>query len=93
MMKARTRLNAMKKNMTSQRNSRRERPQKNNYQQTLVIIKPDRIRKDIMGRIIERFEDKGLCILGLKMVAASDELAGKQYRGDTQWRIDVGAKP
>ena len=34
---------------------------------TLIIIKPDGVNRALVGRIINRFEDKGLKIVGLKM--------------------------
>lgn len=36
-------------------------------QQTLVIIKPDSVNRDLIGRLIARFEEKGLKIAGMKM--------------------------
>ncbi len=34
---------------------------------TLIIIKPDGVNRSLIGRVIHRFEDKGLKIIGLKM--------------------------
>ncbi|MHC5020220.1 MAG: nucleoside-diphosphate kinase [Planctomycetota bacterium] len=34
---------------------------------TLVLIKPDGVQRHLVGRIISRFEEKGLQIVGLKM--------------------------
>jgi nucleoside-diphosphate kinase len=34
---------------------------------TLVIFKPDAVNRALVGRVIQRFEDKGLKIVGLKM--------------------------
>lgn len=34
---------------------------------TLVILKPDSVNRSLMGRIITRFEEKGLKVVGLKM--------------------------
>ena len=36
-------------------------------ERTLVILKPDAVNRDFIGKIIARFEDKGLRIAGLKM--------------------------
>lgn len=46
---------------------------------TLIILKPDAIQRGIAGRIISRFEDKGLQIVGTKMVAMSYSLAEQHY--------------
>lgn len=62
------------------------------YQKTLIIIKPDTIGKGLVGRIIQRIEDKGLDIIGIKMIKPTESLAKKHYRGTKQWKISVGAK-
>jgi len=48
-------------------------------QQTLVLLKPDAVQRRLVGRIIERFESKGLTVRAMKMLLASEELARKQY--------------
>lgn len=40
-------------------------------ERTLVLIKPDGVNRGLIGRILQRFEDVGLKIVGLKMVRAS----------------------
>ncbi len=46
---------------------------------TLIILKPDAVQRGLMGRIIARFEDKGLQIVGCKLMQISPELAAKHY--------------
>ncbi len=46
---------------------------------TLIILKPDAVQRGLMGRIISRFEDKGLQVVGAKMMQISQELAAKHY--------------
>ena len=48
-------------------------------EKTLAIIKPDAVKKRVIGRIIQRIEDEGFNILGLKMVKLSQEEAKKFY--------------
>lgn len=48
-------------------------------QRTLVLLKPDAVQRRVIGRIIERFESKGLRIVGMKMVQPSRALAEKHY--------------
>ncbi len=48
-------------------------------QRTLVLCKPDAVQRGAVGRIIARFERKGLKIAGLKMVAVDEELASRHY--------------
>ena len=46
---------------------------------TFVMIKPDGVQRAISGTVIQRFEDKGFKIVGLKLMRISPELAGKHY--------------
>ncbi|MDM8530707.1 nucleoside-diphosphate kinase [Anaerolineales bacterium HSG25] len=48
-------------------------------QRTLILIKPDGVERQLIGSIIGRFEQRGLKVVGLKLVAVSDELARKHY--------------
>ncbi|MCL6500421.1 MAG: nucleoside-diphosphate kinase [Candidatus Pacearchaeota archaeon] len=48
-------------------------------QKTLVLLKPDAVQRALIGRIIQRFEDVGLKIVGAKMVWADKELADRHY--------------
>lgn len=46
---------------------------------TLIILKPDAVQRGLMGRIISRFEEKGLNVVGMKMMTISDDLAATHY--------------
>ena len=46
---------------------------------TLVILKPDAVQRRLIGKIISRFEEKGLQIVGMKLMRISKELARKNY--------------
>jgi len=48
-------------------------------EKTLAIIKPDAVKKRVIGRIMQRIEDEGFNILGLKMVQLSLEEAKTFY--------------
>ncbi|MFW5653083.1 MAG: nucleoside-diphosphate kinase [Planctomycetota bacterium] len=48
-------------------------------QTTLIILKPDAVQRGLMGRIITRFEEKGLQIVGAKFVRITEDLAAKHY--------------
>ena len=48
-------------------------------QRTYVMVKPDGVRKNLIGEIISRFERRGLKIVGLKMIKISGEQARKHY--------------
>lgn len=46
---------------------------------TLIILKPDAVQRGLMGRIISRFEEKGLQIVGCKLMRISEDLAARHY--------------
>lgn len=46
---------------------------------TLIILKPDAVQRGLTGRIISRFEEKGLQIVGCKLMQISPELAATHY--------------
>ena len=48
-------------------------------EQTLSIIKPDAVAKNVTGQINSRFEAAGLQVVAQKMLRLSDELAGGFY--------------
>lgn len=48
-------------------------------QRTVVLLKPDTLQRGLAGEIIHRFERKGLKLVGLKMMAASDALLEEHY--------------
>lgn len=48
-------------------------------QKTLVLLKPDAVQRGLIGRIISRFEDAGLKIVGMKMLWIDKEFAKKHY--------------
>jgi nucleoside-diphosphate kinase len=48
-------------------------------ERTLILLKPDCVQRRLMGRVIARFEDKGLNIIAMKMMRVTPELAKKHY--------------
>ncbi|MEI8197709.1 MAG: nucleoside-diphosphate kinase [Phycisphaerae bacterium] len=48
-------------------------------ERTLIILKPDALQRALVGKIISRFEEKGLQLVGMKMLTISPELAAKHY--------------
>jgi nucleoside-diphosphate kinase len=46
---------------------------------TLILFKPDAMRKGLVGGTLARFEGAGLKIRGIKMLAFSDELLREHY--------------
>jgi nucleoside-diphosphate kinase len=48
-------------------------------ERTLVLVKPDGVQRMLAGRIIARFEERGLRIVGLKLVQVDRALAERHY--------------
>lgn len=48
-------------------------------ERTFVAIKPDGVKRGLIGKIIARFEDKGFKIVGMKLLQVTPELAAKHY--------------
>jgi len=48
-------------------------------ERTLVLLKPDCVERRLMGRVLTRFEDKGLNIIAMKLMRVTPELAKRHY--------------
>lgn len=48
-------------------------------ERTLILLKPDCVERRLVGRILSRFEDKGLNLAAMKLIKISPELAKKHY--------------
>jgi nucleoside-diphosphate kinase len=48
-------------------------------ERTLVLLKPDCVQRRLMGRVITRFEEKGLSIIAMKMMRITPELSKQHY--------------
>jgi len=48
-------------------------------ERTLVLLKPDCMQRRLMGRVISRFEEKGLNIIAMKMLQVTPALAKQHY--------------
>jgi nucleoside-diphosphate kinase len=48
-------------------------------QRTLVLCKPDTVQRGLVGRVVSRFEEKGLKLVGMKMLRVDEDLAGRHY--------------
>ncbi|MCW1291611.1 MAG: nucleoside-diphosphate kinase, partial [Candidatus Rehaiarchaeum fermentans] len=61
-------------------------------ERTLVLIKPDGIKRGLVGKITSAFEDCGLKIVGMKLVSPSPEKVQEHYNADENWLRSVGEK-
>ena len=48
-------------------------------QRTLILIKPDAVKRRLAGRILTRFEERGLRLVGLKLIQITPELSQRHY--------------
>ncbi|HEX2923520.1 MAG TPA: nucleoside-diphosphate kinase [Chloroflexota bacterium] len=48
-------------------------------ERTLVIVKPDGVQRGLIGEVLQRLERRGLKMVGLKLMAVSEDLAQRHY--------------
>ena len=48
-------------------------------QRTLVLLKPDAVRRGLVGEVLRRYEAKGLAIVAMDLRAIDAEMADRQY--------------
>lgn len=46
---------------------------------TFVMVKPDGVRRGLVGEVVSRFEHKGLRLEKMRMLTITEELAGRHY--------------
>lgn len=61
-------------------------------QQTLIIIKPDGVERNLIGKIISYYEEVGLKVIKLKMMQADRDLIMKHYVEDEEYMKAIGQK-
>ncbi len=53
-------------------------------ERTLVLCKPDAVQRGLVGKVLSRLEEKGLKIVGLKMLRVDEALARRHYAEHVQ---------
>ncbi|MDP1694519.1 MAG: nucleoside-diphosphate kinase [Candidatus Woesearchaeota archaeon] len=61
-------------------------------ERTLILVKHDGVVRGLIGEILKRFEHIGLKIVGLKMVKATDHIAGNHYVVTEEWANALAEK-
>lgn len=61
-------------------------------ERTVVLIKPDGVKRGLVGEVISRFEKMGLKIVAIKMLRADFEILGKHYKADNNYLKKLGEK-
>ena len=65
-------------------------PQTLKEEKTVIIIKPDGVKRGLIGEIIRRIEQRGLKIIALEMIWATREEMDKHYPKDRDYIINLG---
>ena len=50
-----------------------------NIERTLILVKPDGVRRSLVGEVVRRVEAKGYEVVGLKMITPTREILEKHY--------------
>lgn len=61
-------------------------------EKTFVLIKPDGVRKGLIGEVITRFERRDLKVVALEMFQPTEEQIDNHYPKDEAWIRRVGQK-
>jgi nucleoside-diphosphate kinase len=48
-------------------------------ERTLILVKPDGVRRSLVGEVISRVEDKGYQVVALKMITPTRDILAKHY--------------
>lgn len=61
-------------------------------EKTLIIIKPDAVKRGLIGTIIEMFEKVGLKLMAAKMLKPDADVIKNHYPGTPEWISEMGEK-
>ena len=61
-------------------------------EKTVLLIKPDGVKRGLIGEIISRIEKRGLKIIALQMIWATKEQVDSHYPKDEGWLRRIGEK-
>ncbi len=61
-------------------------------EKTVILIKPDGVKRGLIGEIISRIEKRGLKIISLEMFQATREQIDEHYPKDKKWIRRLGEK-
>jgi len=61
-------------------------------EQTLVVIKPDGVQRNLVGKIISYYEAGGLKVSAMKMINVSRDLISRHYSSNKDYLLSIGQK-
>jgi len=56
------------------------------------MIKPDGVKRGLVGKIYKKFEEAGLKLVAARMIQATEDQAKDNYPGTKDWLIGMGEK-
>ena len=59
-------------------------------ERTLILLKPDAVQRGLVGQILNRFEQKGLKIVAMKLMQITPELAARHYEAHKERKFYPG---
>src|SRR3989344_6439911 len=59
---------------------------------TFLMIKPDGVRRGLLGEIVRRVEQAGLKVVGIKMIRPTKKEVDDHYPKDKVWITRLGEK-
>ncbi len=68
------------------------KPQHPKEERTFMLVKPDGVKRGLVGECLRRIEQRGLKIIAMKMIRVSEEHARKHYPGTEVWLRGMGEK-
>ncbi|MBI5798525.1 MAG: nucleoside-diphosphate kinase [Candidatus Yonathbacteria bacterium] len=61
-------------------------------ERTVLIVKPDGVKRGLTGEVIRRVEQRGLKVIALKMIQATPKVVRDHYPGTDEWLKGMGNK-
>src|SRR3989338_1486800 len=61
-------------------------------ERTLIILKPDAVKRGLIGKVIETFENVGMKLMVAKMLKPSADVIKNHYPGTSEWIKEMGEK-
>lgn len=61
-------------------------------ERTLVVIKPDGVKRGLVGEVLSRLEKSGMKVIGLKMIRVTEAFARHHFPGTDEWIKGMGEK-
>jgi len=61
-------------------------------ERTLIILKPDAVKRGLVGKVIETFENVGLKLMAAKMLRPDKQVIKNHYPGTSEWIKEMGEK-